>query len=553
MKKRTFLALGVLGTTSAAFSFIGKERGLYGRIEIGLKREGWRYSNSYNLKVDRDQVLTNFQIGYNGYILRPRFIHFDIRGDFRIDRSTYTSNNSKVRSSLKGYGYNLNLRLFRGTSFPIYIYFSRTYAPSRIVGGNFQQDIETLIRAKGITFTYSKRDLHMNLSLSSNDTESVIEGIDYKNKVDRVQANLSYLGKREKFDVSYTESITKTTSPFYNYFDRNRNFRISFGYKKKTWNFNIRGGYTSSTLGNYELFTESLSFSYFPNKKFTLSINSSFSQYRGAIDTEYYSFSEKITYRPGKHWLFSQNASFFSLEDTTSFNLGLGVSYSRGLTKTLKISLGSSGSFSKWMGDRERNYYSYAFNGSLNKNFPSIRSSMNISASYSSLFLDSKKASTSFSVSETFFTNISRSLSFNHSITYMKTTSQEYNYIYEVVRSNNSLSWGGRVLKKFNLNLRVGIDYWKVMTTNIESIKPYIKVSGNYIPTRNLYISFGADIYQDTLYNMDYSVSGNIKVNYSFRKVSVVWTSSFNKEVVKDGFSYDRSFYSTSLRIIRYF
>jgi len=122
-----------------------------------------------------------------------------------------------------------------------------------------------------------------------------------------------------------------------------------------------------------------------------------------------------------------------------------------------------------------------------------------------------------------------------------------------MVRSNNSVSWQGRVFRRVVLNYRMGVDYWKIMDTEAESVKPYVDTSGNFFLTRRLFVSFGVNLFRDTLYDNDYTARGNLRIRYAFRKVSLVFDSGFNKEVFRDGYNYRRSRYYAGIKLTRDF
>lgn len=556
MQVRTLLAsLGVIGMTCWGFSYplIGKERGFYGKLEIGFMKENWKYRNGYRLTIDRTLFTQDYQLGFNGYTLSPRLLSFDVRGNLRIDRSKYIGNGSETTTTLKGFGYYLNLRLLRGTFLPIHLYASRTYMPTRIIAGTFQQDVDTKIDSRGGSISFTRRNFYLTLSQNESDVDSVIQGVDYHNETRERIATFSYTGRRDRFSTSYTEVKTRTFSPFYTYFDRSKRFSMDLGLSRKTWNFSARTSYYKTLIGKYELYTESASFSYTPSTRFVMSVFANLNQYRGTVDTDYYSLSQNLNYRLTDSWSLSQSASLFALEETKSASVGGGISYNRMLTRTFGLGFSTSGSYSKWMNTEERDYYSYTVSGNVRKEITSLRTSLSLSASHSELFKDGDKASTTQNVMETIGIRLWRGAIFSHSANYTKSESREYDYKYEMVRSGNSVSWQGRVFRRVVLNYSIGVDYWKVMDTEAESVKPYMNTSGNFFLTRRLFVSFDLNLFRDTLYDNDYTVRGNFRVRYSFRKVSIVWDNGFNKEVFKDGYNYERSRYYTSLKLTRTF
>ncbi len=549
------VTLGVLGMACSAFSYplIGKERGFYGKLELGFTKENWKYRNGYRLNIDRTLFTQDYQLGFSGYTLSPRLLSFDVRGDFKVDRAKYIGNGSETTTTLQGLGYYVNLRLLRGTFLPIHLYASRTYTPTRIIAGTFQQDVDTKIDSRGGSISFTRRNFYITLSQNESDVDSTIQNVDYHNKTRERIATFSYAGQRDRFSTSYTEVKTRTYSPFYTYVDESKRFSMDLGLTRKTWNFSARGSYYKTLIGRYELYTESASFSYFPSSRFLMSVFANLNQYRGSVDTDYYSVSENLSYRLTDSWSVSQSANLFALEDTRSVSVGGGISYNRMVTKTFGLGLSSSGSYSKWMDTEERDYYSYSFSGNIRKEFPSIRSSVSLSASHSELFRDGDKASTTQNASESLNIRLGRRLIFTHTANYTKSESREYDYKYEMVRSGNSISWQGRLLRRVVFNYRMGVDYWKVMDTEAESVKPYVNASGNFFLTRRLFVSFDLNLYRDTLYDNDYTARGNLRIRYTFRKVSIVWDNGFNKEVFKDGYSYERSRYFTSLKLTRTF
>jgi len=80
-----------------------------------------------------------------------------------------------------------------------------------------------------------------------------------------------------------------------------------------------------------------------------------------------------------------------------------------------------------------------------------------------------------------------------------------------------------------------------------------MNASGNFFLTRRLFVSFDLNLFRDTLYDNDYTVRSNLRISYTFRKVSIVWDNGFNREVFKDGYNYERSRYYTSLKFTRTF
>ncbi len=555
MKGRIVPTIGLLGVSSLTFAYniIGMEKGLYGKIELSFSKENWKYKDGYKLNIDRTLFLQNYQLGFDGYLFRPKFLHFNIGGNIRIDKSKYVSDNSESTTTLKGTGYNLDFRFFRGTFMPIRIYFSQTYAPTRIIAGTFQQDLDTRIKSRGGTISFVRSNFYFTFSKDISNVESIIQGINYTNDIDQQLASLNFSGKKSNLSLSYTEIEMKTVSPFYNYYEKNKMFSANLGYTGKTWMFTARGSYTSSRLGNYELYSESLSLSYFPTDRFNLSLATSFNQYRGSVDTEYYSVNQNLHYRFSDNWSLTQNASFYSLENTSSATFGAGIVYSKAFSPTLRMSLSTSGSYSKWMNSEERNYYSYALSGNISKDIPKIRSSLTLSSSHSSLYRDGKEASRTFSASEMFTSRLGGATFLNHSVSYIKSASKEYDYEYEMVRSSNSLSWRSRLFRKMTVDYRLGIDYWKFINTGTESVKPYTSISGSVLATRRLSFRFSLDLFRDTLYKNEYSARGTFKMKYTFRKVNILWDNGYNKEVFRDGFNYERSRYYTSIKLTRSF
>ncbi len=549
------VAVGMLSLSVSVFSYpiIGKERGFYGKIELGYTKENWKYRNGYRLTIDRDLFTQNYQLGFSGFSLSPRLFSFDIRGDFKIDKSTYKSEGTKTTTTLKGFGYFVNLRFFKGTLLPIHLFASRTYMPTRIIAGTFQQDVDTEIDSRGVSVTLNRRNFNITLSHTESDVDSLIQGVDYHNETKQRLASFNYTAQGGRFSTSYTEIDTKTFSPFYTYIDKSKRFGADLGLSRKTWNLSARASYYETLIGQYELYTENLSFSYFPNQRFNMGLFANFNQYRGQVDTDYYALSENVNFRITDNWLLNQNASFFALEETRSASFGSGLSYNKAVTETLNLGFSGSGSYSKWWDTEERNYYSYSLSGTMRKEIKFLRSSFSLSVSQSELFKDGEKASTTFNAFERLGIRLSRTLNFNHSVTYTESESKEYDYKYEMVRSGNFISWQGRVFRRIVLNCRMGIDYWKIMDTETESVKPYTDISGNFFVTRRLFIAFSMNVFRDTLYDNDYTVRGTLRATYNFRKVSIVWDNGYNKEVFRNDFSYERSRYYTSLRITRNF
>jgi len=395
MRVRTLLvSLGVIGMTCSGFSYplIGKERGFYGKLELGFMKENWKYRNGYRLTIDRTLFTQNYQLGFSGYTLSPRLLSFDIRGDLKS--------------------------LLRGTFLPIHLYASRTYMPTRIIAGTFQQDVDTKIDSRGGSISFTRRNFYLTLSQNESDVDSTIQGVDYHNETRERIATFSYTGLRDRFSTSYTEVKTRTFSPFYTYFDRSKRFSMDLGLSRKTWNFSARTSYYKTLIGRYELYTESASFSYTPSNRFVMSIFANLNQYRGTVDTDYYSLSQNLNYRLTDSWSLSQSASLFALEETKSASVGGGISY-----------------------------YSYAVSGSMRKEITSLRTSISLSASHSELFKDGDRASTTQNVTETVGIRLWRGAVFSHSANYTKSESQEYDYKYEMVRAGNSVLWQGRVFK----------------------------------------------------------------------------------------------------------
>lgn len=544
---------GIVGVWSYAFPgpLIGKERGLYGKIELGFMKETWDYENSYRFKLDRTLFIQDFQLGFSGYTYSPKLLSFDIGGNFRIDTSKYRSMGTETSSTLRGIGYHLNLNLLRGTFIPIQLYARRTYTPTRVIAGTFQQDIDTRTDSWGGSITFRRRNFFLTLSRNEIDVRSVIQGIDYRNITKENFATLSYIGKSGRFSTTYADVDTKTYSPFYSYFDRSTRFSANFNIGTKTWKFSALGSYYRTTLGRFELYTESANFSYTPNPKLSVNVLAHFSQYRGTVDTNYYTLSQMLNYTITENWSVGQTLNVFSLERSRAVSFGGSVSYTRNLPMALTVGFTTSGSVSKWFDGGEKNYYSYSVSGKIRKEFPSIRSYLSLNGSHSQLFKDGQRATTSNSVFETFGIRLGRRVNFSHSASYMKNTSREYDYEYEMVRTNNSLSWDLRILRKMNLNFRTGLDYWKVLNIGTESVKPYVQFSGSYPVTRRLFVSFALNTYRDTLYDNEFTASGNLKIKYTFRKVMLTFESGFNREVFSDAISYKRSRYFVGLKLIR--
>lgn len=552
--KQVGLAMGIfsLSATSFGLTIIGKEKGLYGRIEFGLSKEGWGYKNGISFNIDRSLFTQNYKFGYRGYLLNPRLISFDLGGSFRSDMSRYYNQGSETLTTLQGTGYKVDLRLLRGTRLPIHLYLNRSYKPTRVIAGNFQQDIDSMIETKGGSISFSKGGFFLSLSQNLSEVESIIQGIKYENNLNQRIASLSFMGDKARLGISYSDVDTKTLSPFYTYIDAREMFSASAGYSDDKFRISLRGSYNSSTLGNYEIYNENISLSYKPNAKFDTNFNVDLSQFRGDVKTDYYSFSQNSFLRITDTVTITQNANLYSLEKSKSYSLGGGVSYNKNLPSNLNFGVSLSSSYIRWYDIETRNYTSYSISGTLGKTFTSIRSSVFLNGTQTKLLRDGKPASDTFSINESFNSQIFTGVYFDHNVSFSGSTSTEYEYSYRMIRSGNSLSLKSYFFRNASAGIRIGIDYWKFLGKGSESVKPYININGSYSKPKKL-ISFNFEVYRDTLYKNEFSLKGNLNIRYTIRKVNIVLNNGINREVFRNAISYERSSYFVNFRIYRDF
>ncbi len=546
--------LGILGVASATHAVIGKSRGLYGKIELGFSRENWKYSDSYNINIKRDIFTQIYQVGFDGYLFKPRILSFDVRTDLRLDLSKYRSGGTTTTNRFRGLGYSLRLNFLRASRIPINVFASRNYMVSRVISKNFEQELDTELNSLGLNLTYLfRKNWFFTFSFMRNTVESIVDGFDYKDENTTYTFNTSYSKANKRISFSVSQTDIDSRSEYYSYNETNRRADLNAFFTNTNWNLNIRSNYYSSKLGDFSLFTQSVNFGYSRDRKLNLNLSGNLAFYRGSTDTTYLSLSENLSYRLSNSWSVSQSASFLSLEDTRSLSLGGGIGYFRNFSETLSANFSLSLSLSRWFGDQDKTYYSYNLGGGIRKIFTSLRTFLSVNGNVSQLFLDGELSTTTVNVYESVNTRITSRVSFNHTASYTHNVSEEHDYSYRIIRTTNSLSWKLRLFRKVFVNAQTGVDFWKSLDTQAESIRPYISMNGRYFASRNLNVRFDVNIYRDSYYNNDLTISANMRTTYKFRKILVTWDVQYNKEVFSNGENYQRSRFYTGIRITRKF
>ncbi|NPB04160.1 MAG: hypothetical protein GXO39_07095, partial [Thermotogae bacterium] len=533
---------------------LGKGKGFYGKIELGYTYDRWLYKNGLDLDIKRSIFSQSYQIGYDGFIYHPRLLSFDIKTDFRLDRSKYEGNSSSTTNRFRGLGYTLRLNFLRGTRYPFNISLGRKYTVSRLVGGYREQEIDTTINFFRINTSYLlKKNWYITAYFDRNTVDSTYDFLDYTNKSTSFGINTSYTRDDKRFSFSASQTDISNNSPYYNYDDTIRRINLSAHLIRDTWNLGARTSYYSSSLANLDTFTQTVSYGYRPSRKFNLGLSSFVSFTRGNTNTNYYSVRENLNYRLNDNWSLFQSAGFYSLEDTISINFSGGAGYHKTFSETLSAGFSFSSSINRFFGGEDKTYYGLNLNGHLSKLIPSWKATFTTGVGINQLFLDGSQATTNARFTETLNISLTRSLSFFHTFSYSHNVSQENDYDYRIFRTSNSLTYKFRVFRSLFINSQVGVDYWKMVNTDAKSLKPFVKARGMWPVTRRLNITFEAEAYRDSYYNNTLTLRASMKANYRIRKTLVTFDFKYTKEVFENETNYTRNRLVAGIRLTRYF
>jgi len=547
--------LGLLGVASVANgAILGKGKGLYGKIELGYTYDRWLYQNDLDIDIRRSIFSQTYQIGYDGFIYHPKLLSFDLKTDFRFDRSKYTGNSSSTTNRFRGFGYTLRMHFLRGTRYPFNISIGRKYTLSRLIGGYKEQEIDTTINFITINTSYLiKKNWYVTAFFDRNTVDSTYDFLDYSSKSTSFGINTSYTRDDKRFSFSLSQSDLSNNSPYYNYSDTIRRLNFSAHFIRDTWNLGARTSYYSSSLADLDVLTQTVSYGYRPNRKLNLGVSSFVSFSRGNTNTNYYSIRENLNYKLSNNWNLFQSAGFYSLEDTNSLNFSAGAGYHKIFSETLSAGFSFSSHINRFFGNESKTYYGVNLNGHLSKLIPSWKANFTTSAGINQIFLNGSQATTNGRFNETFNVALSRSLSFSHSLSYSHNVSQENDYDYRILRTSNSLSYKFRLFRALFINSQVGVDYWKLLSTNAESLKPYVRARGVWPVTRRFNITFEAEVYRDSYYNNTLTVRTSLKANYRIRKTLLTFNFKYTKEVFENETNYTRSRLVAGIRLTRYF
>ncbi|NPB06464.1 MAG: hypothetical protein GXO03_02545 [Aquificae bacterium] len=547
--------LGLVGVTSLSYgAILGKGKGFYGKIELGYTYENWRYQNGLDIDVKRNVFSQNYQLGFNGFIYHPRLLSFDVKTDFRLSRSTYDSGTSTTDNRFRGLGYVLNMRFLSGTRFPFNVSLGRRYTLSRLLGGYREQEVDTQMDFLSFNLSYLfRKNWHFTTYFRYTNVDSTVDFIDYTDKSTNFGFTTSYSRDDRRISFSFSQTDMSNNSPFYAYSDTIRRLNFSARFIRETWNLGLRSSYYSSSLANLNVFTQSVSYGYRPSKKLDLSVASFLTLSRGNTDTNYYSITQRLNYRPGKHWNFFQSANFYSLENVRSVSLAGGAGYGRSLSETFSFGFSASSSVNQYFGDQSDTYYGFNLSGHLSKLFKKWHARFYAGANFNQLFINGSTATTNARLNENFTATLTRSLTFSHTASYTQSTSQEYDYDYQLFRSSNTLTHKVRLFRNLFLRTQVGLDYWKMFSTDAESFKPFARTFGTWPVTRRLHLNFEAEVYRDSYYDNTLTLRTSAKATYRIRKTVITFNFRYTQEEFTGDAGYSRYRLITGIKLTRYF
>ncbi len=548
-----------------AYMWTHKQRGFWGKVEFTYKKEG--YDDQYR-KTTRSSFKQYYELNYEGYVYSPRLATYKLGVSYTREDSDINNDSVKGDTTSKLWGYDIEIHLLKSSRFPVNLFAKRTQSPLWYTYYDKTSYIERKSDSYGIFGSFNFTENRFNYGYKNTKSDSV--GLDFEEYRRTKEFLVSY--GRSDYDKSVTFTYQKNIDDYTQKYLTINSFRevnqdidsLKFDYNwrpSKTSNLRAFARYYSNTYTDLKDYTGNVSFNWNPSEKMYSTVSLNLSKNESSFsDITYLTFTENITYTINQNWNLNQNLLLFASRgsdaDVDLANTGVNLNYNKQLTETLSIfsGFGVSGQIES---NRINRYGgTLSLSGGISKKFSFLDSLLYISGSGSKYKSSKDDQSDTYSLSERWTSNISKSMKFEHYTTYYYQDSKYYvdknkfsETSYENIETSNSIRYYTRLGWKGTFNAGLGFKYYKGKKRK-ERFYPFGNLNLNFKFTRRLLYKLSAEIYRDTYYDKNYAI-GKTGIDYRIRSLYFNWDLQYYYE--DSDYYGKRKNYVTYIRVYRPF